>query len=125
MIAEGEFKLVVNSDKQSGTFTNSSLKPRHHASQRGKNNNFCSVFVSNLTTNTKSADVVSFLHKKHNRNFKRNTIIKLIRYWHDFKVVVPVEMKETILDKGNWTKNVYLRDFFENSRGLASLSAKY
>ena len=42
-----------------------------------------------------------------------------------FKVVVPFEMKDTMLDKRNWKKNVYIREFFENSRSLASLSAKY
>ena len=83
---------------------------RQHS--HGKNNKFCSVFVSNLTTNTKSADVVSFLHKKHNRNFKIVPIPSKLNDCVSFKVVVPVEMKETMLDKGNWTKNVYLRAFF-------------
>ena len=124
-MTEGGFKLVTNSGKQSRTFTNSSLKHKHHVSQHGKNNKFCSVFVSNLTTNTKPADVVSFLHKKHNRNFKVVPIPSKFNDCVSFKVVVPVEMKEAMLDKGNWTKNVYLREFFENSRGLASLSAKY
>ena len=124
-MTEGGFKLVVNSGEQSRIFTNSSLKPKHHVSQHGKNNTFCSVFVSNLTTNTKSADVVSFLHKKHNRNFKVVPIPSKFNDCVSFKVVVPVEMKETMLDKGNWTKNVYLCEFLENSRGLASLSAKY
>ena len=124
-MTEGGFKLVTNSGKQSRTFTNSSLKHKHHVSQHGKNNKFCSVFVSNLTTNTKSADVVSFLHKKHNRNFKVVPIPSKFNDCVSFKVVVPVEMKEAMLDKGNWTKNVYLREFFENSRGLDSLSAKY
>ena len=60
-----------------------------------------------------------------NRNFKVVPIPSKFNDCVSFKVVVPVEMKEAMLDKGNWTKNVYLREFFENSRGLASLSAKY
>ena len=100
-MTEGGFKLVVNSGEQSRIFTNSSLKPRHHTSQHDKNNKFCSVFVSNLTTNTKSADVVSFLHKKHNRNFKVVSKPSKFNDCVSFKVVVPVEMKETMLDKGN------------------------
>ena len=45
--------------------------------------------------------------------------------YHSFKVVVPVELKDIMLDKRNWTQNVYVREFFENSRGLANLLAKY
>ena len=51
-------------------------------------------FVSNLTTDTKSADVVSFLHKKHNRCFK---VVQIPSKFNDsvsFKVVVPVELKD-------------------------------
>ena len=51
-ITEGGFKLVAHSGMQSRTFPNSSLKPKHHASQHSRNNRFCSVFVSNLTKNT-------------------------------------------------------------------------
>ena len=32
-------------------------------------------------------------------------------------------MKDTMLDMRNWTNNVYIREFIENSRGLANLSA--
>ena len=88
-------------------------------------NKYCSVFVSNLTTNTKSADVVSFLHRKHGRRFKVVQIPSKFNDCVSFKVVVPVELKDIMLDKRNWTKNVYVREFFENSRGLANLLAKY
>ena len=73
-----------------------------------RSNKFCSVFVSNLTTETKSADVVSFLHKKHNRQFKVVQIPSKFNDCVSFKVVVPVGMKDTMLDKRNWTKNVYM-----------------
>ena len=69
-MTEGGFKLVWNSGKSSRTFTNSSLKHQQQAPQHGRSNKYCSVFVSNLTTDTKSADVVSFLPKKHDRRFK-------------------------------------------------------
>ena len=85
----------------------------------------CSVFVSNLTTDTKVSDVVSFLREKHNRHFKVVQIPSKFNDCVSFKVVVPFEMKDTRLDKRNWKKNVYIREFFENSRSLASLSAKY
>ena len=83
------------------------------------------MFVSNLTTDTKSADVVSFLHKKHNRRFKVVQIPSKPIDCVSFKVVVPVKLKNSMLDKRNWTKNVYAREFFENSRGFANLLAKY
>ena len=82
-------------------------------------------YCSNLTTDTKVSDVVSFLREKHNRHFK---VVQIPSKFYDcvsFKVVVPFEMKDTMFDKRNWKKNVYIREFFENSRSLASLSAKY
>ena len=88
-------------------------------------NKYCSVFISNLTTDTKVSDVVSFLREKHNRHFKVVQIPSKFNDCVSFKVVVPFEMKDTMLDKRNWKKNVYIREFFENSRSLASLSAKY
>ena len=131
-MTEGGFKLVCKSGKSSRTFTNSSLRFNQQAdgslktvNRHDRSNKFCSVFVSNLTTETKSADVVSFLHKKHNRQFKVVQIPSKFNDCVSFKVVVPVGMKDTMLDKRNWTKNVYVREFFENSRGLANLSAKY
>ena len=124
-MTEGGFKLVGNSGKSSRTFTNSSLKHQQQAPQHGRSNKYCSVFVSNLTTDTKSADVVSFLHKKHGRRFKVVQIPSKFNDCVSFKVVVPVELKDIMLDKRNWTKNVYVREFFENSRGLANLLAKY
>ena len=124
-MTDGGFKLVGKIGKPSRTFTNSSLKPQHHARHRGESNKYCSVFVSNLTTDTKVSDVVSFLREKHNRHFKVVQIPSKFNDCVSFKVVVPFEMKDTMLDKRNWKKNVYIREFFENSRSLASLSAKY
>ena len=66
-MTEGGFKFVCKSGKSSRTFTNSSLRFNQQADGRLKtvnchdrSNKICSVFVSNLTTDTKSADVVSF-----------------------------------------------------------------
>ena len=94
---------------------------------RGGSNKYCSVFVSNLTTDTKVhvGDMVSFLREKHNRHFKVVQIPSKFDDCVSFKVVVPFEMKDAMLDKRNWKKHVYIREFFENSRSLASLSAKY
>ena len=107
------FKLVGDTGKPSRTFTSSHLKPKHHAHHRGESNKYCSVFVSNLTTDTKVGDVVSFLCEKHNRHFKVVQILSKFNDCVSFKVVVLFEMKDKMLDKRNWKKNVFIREFFE------------
>ena len=111
-------------------FTNSAIRSKQskqagglQAVPRGHNNKYCSNFVSNLTTDTKSCDVNDFLFKKYQLRFKVISIPSKYKDCVSFKVVVPCNMKDSMLDKKNWTRNVYLREFYENSRSLATLSA--
>ena len=98
-MTDGGFKLVGKTGKPSRTFTKSSLKAKHHARHRGKSNKYCSVFVSNLTTETKVDDVVSFPREKRNCHFKVVQIPSKFNDCVSFKVVVSIEMKDTMLDK--------------------------
>ena len=131
-MTDGGYQLVGNGGKPyKRVFTNSAIRSKQRqqagglkAAQRGHNNNYCSIFVSNLTTDTKSCGVTDFLFKKYQLRFKVIQIPSKYKDCVSFKVVIPCNMKDSMLDKKNWTRNVYLREFYENSRSLATLSAQ-
>ena len=68
--------------------------------------------------------VTDFLFKKYQLRFKVIPIPSKYKDCVSFKVVIPCNMKDSMLDKKNWTRNVYLCEFYENSRSLATLSAQ-
>ena len=77
-MTDGGYQLVGKGGKPyNRVFTNSAIRSKQHkqagglqAVPRGRNNHYRSIFVSNLTTNTKSCDVNDFLFKKYQVRFK-------------------------------------------------------
>ena len=108
-MTDGGYQLVGSRGKPyNRVFTNSAIrsKQRKQASglqavQRGHNNNYCSIFVFNLTTDTKSCDVIDFLFKTYQLRFKVISIPSKYKDCVSFKVVVPCNMKDSMLDKKN------------------------
>ena len=136
-MTEGGFTYVEKARKHvsNRVFTNSAIKlsqskkcmfPLQTVSRQrasGQNSgSYISVFVSNFTPNTKAEDVSKFLQEKHQRRLKVYQIPSKFKDCASFKVIVPDSLKSALLDKSNWSRNVYVREFFENSRGSVNLA---
>lgn len=136
-MSEGGFTYVEmarkNIAKSNSTriFTNSSLKP----SQKNKTNNslktvsrkrpdssnYSAVFISNLTPDTKPADITKYLHSKFERHFKVFQIPGKFKDCSSFKVVTQDALKGALLNKENWAPGVYVREFYDKAGGAARL----
>ncbi len=110
-------------------FTNSALKQKNSnpqlqtVSRHGSNERTNSaVFVSNFTPTTKPDDVAVFLRDKYQRRFKVVQIPSKYKDCSSFKIEVHPSMKNTLLNRDNWAPNVYVREFYQNARGLVSLA---
>ncbi len=118
--------------KHARVFTNSSLRSTQQkfslktVNRRGSNEsrNHSSVYVSNFTPDTKPEHVASYLHNKYHCNFNVVSIPSKFKDCSSFKVVVQPSLKSALLNRENWAPNVYVREFYETPRNLASL-AKY
>ena len=66
--------MVGRAGKSYRVFTNSTMRTKQRNgvqnAHRNHDNDYCSIFVSNLTTDTKTNDVADFLFKKHDLRFK-------------------------------------------------------
>ena len=71
---EGGYQMVGKARKPSRVFTNSTTRTKQSIglqnAHRRHDNAYCSIFVSNLTTDTNINDVADFLFKKHELRFK-------------------------------------------------------
>ena len=124
-ITDGGFTLVDRSRKPNATrvYTNSALKTVKLRDPNKKiDGSLSSVFVSNFTPSTKPDDVSSFLHKKYSQRFKVVQIPSKFTDCTSFKVVVPQNLKVLLLKKESWAPGVYVREFYERSRGLVNLA---
>ena len=76
-VTDGGYQLVGTGEKPNTVFNNSAIRSMQckpagglQAVQRGHYNNYSSIFVSNLTTDTKSCDMIDFLFNKYQLRFK-------------------------------------------------------
>ena len=92
-MTDGGYQLVGNGGKPyKRVFTNSAIRSKQRqqagglkAAQRGHNNNYCSIFVSNLTTDTKSCDVTDFCLKNI------SSVLKLFQFQANIRTVSPLK----------------------------------
>lgn len=129
-MTEGGFTYVDVARSKPRVFTNSTIKAAQQQQKRESQTKTVSssgakhgsVFVSNFTLDTKPEHIDSHLYKKFGCRFKVIRVPSKVKDCASFKVVVESDMMTKVLNKINWSPNVYVREFYENARKLVSLA---
>ena len=74
--------------------------------------------VSHLYPETTFSDVMKYLKAEYNEYFLIEHIRTKFNDYSSFKIVAPMFLKNTLLEKSSWKANVYVHPFYMKDRVL-------